>query len=161
MDWKKLVIAAVVIGGAIYLYRHRASAPASGSGPVPGASTSSSSTTSGWDGHGCVRLAEEANGKVQAAGMLLTRPPVDAEAFRNAESAASSAISSAESACSGAAKDKEREASEAVRAALGEMRGYLSALSGAAGGSGGVTDAVQRQETIDGHLARARSLLGG
>lgn len=155
MNWKNLVIAAVLVAGAVYLYKNRAAKPEA---PTP---TSRAPAGAGWDGPGCVRLAEDASGKVQEAGMLLTRPPVDAEAFRNAEGAASSAISSAESACSGAQTDKDRQAADAVRAALGEMRSYLSALSGAAGGSGGVADAVQRQEAIGNHLSRARSLLGG
>lgn len=153
MDFKKLLVAAVLVAGAVYFYRHRASAPS------PPSSTPQPSSGAAWDGFNAVRLAEQANERVREAGLLLARPPVDAQAFGSAESAAQSAISSAESACGGAASEKERQAADAVRAALSEMRTYLSELAGAARGSGGATAAVQRQEEIEARLERARTLL--
>jgi hypothetical protein len=110
---------------------------------------------------GCETRANQANGSLHDAGLLLLRPPVDADAWRAAEARASSAISAAESLCSGGATDAERPAIDEVRNALGSMRALLGDLSEAARGAGGGINPAQRQEQIEAALDRARALMGG
>ena len=109
----------------------------------------------------CEGLAGTANASVHDAGLLLLRPPVDADAWRTVESRASAAISAAESACSGGSTDDEGAAIREAQDALTGMRALLGDLSDAARGAGAGINPAQRQEQIDAHLDRARSLVGG
>ncbi len=151
MDGKRLLVLAIVAAGAFYLYTHRGT-------PAP-ATPAAAGAASAWDAGTCVRLAEAANEELHQAGLLLTRPPVDAGAFGAAEQRVQSALSSADSACAGATSEKDQQTASEVRAALSAIRSQLSDYSGAARGSGGATSAAQRQEEIEGHLDRARTLL--
>jgi hypothetical protein len=154
MDLKRILSVVALAGVAYYFWSHRggASSPA----PAPPAGGESAAT---WDGTTCVRLADSANSELHQAALLLLRLPVDQGAWRDAEGRARSAIGAAESACFGASSEGDRAVATEVSGALSAMRTLLGELSAGAAGGGGATAAVQRQETIDGHLDRARALL--
>jgi hypothetical protein len=154
MDFKRILGILAVGAIAVYLYNHRGGAPSSAS-----SSASDSQGSSGWDGGNMIRLAETANTELHQAALLLLRLPVDQAAWREAEGRVLSAISAAELASRHTPSDKDLAVVTEVTAALSAMRTLLRELSDGASGGGGATSAVQRQETIDSHLNRARELL--
>jgi hypothetical protein len=149
--WGRRIVILAVVGFLAYKYWNRSGAQKS---PTSGASTSSAF----W---GCEQRARDANGALHDAGLLLVRPPVDADAWRAAEDRVSSALSAAESACSASSTDAEDQAMAEVHSALGTMRASLADFAEAARGSGAGINPAQRQEQIDAALDRARSLAGG
>ena len=151
---KKLVILAVIVGAAYFVWTKLGNFSPSGNTPQNSDGPSGGSAV-----RECIGMAERASSQLSSAAMMVGRPPVDQSAWRDAESSASSAISAAESHCGSGTTDAERKAVDEVRAACSTMRTLLSELSSAASGSGGATTAVQRQEEIDSRLAAAKAAL--
>lgn len=149
---KRLVWLVLIAGVAYWLYTHSGSSK-------PASKASGAGSSGGGAGHQCLMLAEKANSDLHSAGMLLLRPPVDQNAWSDAESRTSSAISAAESACSGGTGQNERAAIDEARGALSTMRTLLSELAAGARGGGGAGNAAQRQEEIENRLEKARGLL--
>jgi hypothetical protein len=157
MRGRNVVVLLVVAGVAYYLYTHRSNS----SPPPPSSSSPHSSSDAGntSPGNDCLARAESADREVSAAASLVSRPPVDANAWQSAEAGALSAISAAESGCNVSPGGKEGQAVVEVRAALAGMRSLMGDLSAAAKGSGGATEAPRTMEDIDNHMEKARSFL--
>jgi hypothetical protein len=152
MSFRKLIVVAIVVAAAYYLYTHRAGAPGAAS------AGRSASAAGGSPSSESLSKTERADRAVSDAAALVSRPPVDAAAWQSAESNALSAISAAESACN-AADLKDRDGVAELRAALTSMRSLMTDLSAAAKGTGGATEGARMMEDIENHLDKARSLL--
>ena len=154
---RSLILLAIIGGFGYYMYQH---IEKPGAKP-PSSSSSASGGSEPGDGGAsfrCLKLAERANSDLHEAARILFKLPVDMSAWESAEINVSSSISAAETRCVGGGTEGEQAALAEIRAALGVMRMSLQDLSGAARGGGGALATVQRQEEIDGHLERARSL---